>query len=321
MTTFESHFCINLHLSIIQITKNTMDFNTISLPDSLQEHVLTKDILFFREISSLEPLADMGQIEALAILIIKKGKLTFNAPDNQLTARKHDMLTLPMSLIKNCDTSHGSFECSLMAFSKDFVFSILSNTRIKWSNLENAKTIKPLYHLDEDILQIMSDYHKLFHHRSILQNSSKYIHATSTLAISMLADLTEYIKGTNPNTFAENTEPVRQSDVIFKRFIALIIETIADNNLPSRSIQFYADKLNVSPKYLTHVCKTCSGETAKSIIGRMLEKRISHLLMHSDLSIKEIAMNLGFPDVSNFGRYVKAIFGKSPRAIRASLKN
>ena len=75
--------------------------------------------------------------------------------------------------------------------------------------------------------------------------------------------------------------------------------------------------LNVSPKYLTHVCKVCSGDTAKNIIGKMLIKRIETLLLYNDMSIKEIAMQLGFPDVSNFGRYVKAKLGESPRAIRS----
>ena len=49
----------------------------------------------------------------------------------------------------------------------------------------------------------------------------------------------------------------------------------------------------------------------------MLIKRIETQLLYNDMSIKEIAMQLGFPDVSNFGRYVKAKLGESPRAIRS----
>lgn len=298
-----------------------MDFKTISLPGSLKEHILTKDIMFFREIKSLELFADIPQLEILTILVVKKGKLSINVGGNTITARKHDLLVLPISFLRQGGNTSDTFECSIISLSKDFMFSILSNTRIKWSNIENLKSFNPLVHLEDNIMQIMSCYFNLLNQRTFLEKGHKYETTTSTLVISMIADLFNYIKLSGINDLIETDEPVRQSDVIFKRFIALINETLADNNLPSRSIQYYAENLNVSPKYLTHVCKTCSGETAKSIIGHMLEKRIMHLLMHSDLSIKEIAVNLGFPDVSNFGRYVKAKFGKSPRAIRASLKN
>ncbi len=298
-----------------------MDFKTISLPNSVQEHILTKDILYFREITSLEEFENIKQIEALAILIVNKGKITINVNEQQIIARKHDLISLPFSLIKHGNISNGTFECSMIALSKNFMFGILSITRIKWSNLENIKQFNPLIHLDDNILQIMHDYNRLFYHRLTLQNSDKYDRSTSSLVLAMLSDLFSYCKQNGYANLDESKEPVRQSDVIFKRFIALINQTIADSNSPSRSIQYYADSLNVSPKYLTHVCKTCSGETAKSIIGHVLEKRIDHLLLHSDLSIKEIAVKLGFPDVSNFGRYVKSKLGKSPRAIRASIKS
>ncbi|WP_287679026.1 helix-turn-helix domain-containing protein, partial [Bacteroides sp.] len=80
------------------------------------------------------------------------------------------------------------------------------------------------------------------------------------------------------------------------------------------------EKLFVTPKYLSAICKEISGETASDIITRYVKKDIECLLKQPNKTIKEIANELDFANLSFFGKYVKRIFGVSPKEYRENIK-
>lgn len=284
--------------------------------DKRNKDIVTENVAYFKDIEALAPYIDKDPVEALALIFVTKGKLTITIDSETVVARSHDLLVCRPHTIFGKYSVSSNFDCSVVALSKDFIYNIISNVRIKWVNITSTRT--PLLHLDDNMVRLINNYYHLLG-SSIVANTDGY-NAMSVryLTFALLEELKSYalrIGAIPVEQLDEN--PVRQSDVIFKRFITLASKAMAEETNPSRSIQYYADMLNVSPKYLTHVCKVCSGDTAKNIIGKMLIKRIETLLLYNDMSIKEIAMQLGFPDVSNFGRYVKAKLGESPRAIRS----
>ena len=284
--------------------------------DKRNKDIATENVAYFKDIEALAPYIDKDPVEALALIFVTKGKLTITIDSETVVARSHDLLVCRPHTIFGKYTVSSNFDCSVVALSKDFIYNIISNVRIKWVNITSTRT--PLLHLDDNMVRLINNYYHLLG-SSIVANTDGY-NAMSVryLTFALLEELKSYalrIGAIPVEQLDEN--PVRQSDVIFKRFITLASKAMAEETNPSRSIQYYAEMLNVSPKYLTHVCKVCSGDTAKNIIGKMLIKRIETLLIYNDMSIKEIAMQLGFPDVSNFGRYVKAKLGESPRAIRS----
>ena len=284
--------------------------------DKRNKDIATENVAYFKDIEALAPYIDKDPVEALALIFVTKGKLTITIDSETVVARSHDLLVCRPHTIFGKYTVSSNFDCSVVALSKDFIYNIISNVRIKWVNIASTRT--PLLHLDDNMVRLVNNYYNLVG-SSIVANMNVFNPMSARyLTFALLEELKSYalrIGAIPVEQLDEN--PVRQSDVIFKRFITLASKAMAEETNPSRSIQYYAEMLNVSPKYLTHVCKVCSGDTAKNIIGKMLIKRIETLLLYNDMSIKEIAMQLGFPDVSNFGRYVKAKLGESPRAIRS----
>ena len=101
-------------------------------------------------------------------------------------------------------------------------------------------------------------------------------------------------------------------DSLFQRFLQLL------NSRPSRhrSVQSYADDLCVTPKYLSAVCKKNSGKTARQWISEHIIEDIRYYLRQTDLSIKQVSSQLGFPNTSFFGKYVKEHFGMTPTQLR-----
>ena len=80
-----------------------------------------------------------------------------------------------------------------------------------------------------------------------------------------------------------------------------------------REVSFYADKLCISTKYLTGICKAVTGDSAKKIIDDFAILEIKVLLQSTELTVQEIADRLGFPDQSYLGRYFKRHEGMSPK--------
>lgn len=284
--------------------------------DKQNKDIVTENVAYFKDIEALAPYIDKDPVEALALIFVTKGKLTITIDSETVVARSHDLLVCRPHTIFGKYTISSNFDCSVVALSKDFIYNIISNVRIKWVNITSTRT--PLLHLDDNMVRLINNYYHLLGSSIVANTDGDNAMSVRYLTFALLEELKSYalrIGAIPVDQLDEN--PVRQSDVIFKRFITLASKAMAEETNPSRSIQYYAEMLNVSPKYLTHVCKVCSGDTAKNIIGKMLIKRIETLLLYNDMSIKEIAMQLGFPDVSNFGRYVKAKLGESPRAIRS----
>ena len=100
-----------------------------------------------------------------------------------------------------------------------------------------------------------------------------------------------------------------RQDEIFKNFIALVHE----NCISRREVTFYANRLRISTKCLTGICKSVTRDSAKKIIDDFAILEIKVLLQSTELTIQEIADRLGFPDQSYLGRYFKRHEGMSPK--------
>ena len=101
---------------------------------------------------------------------------------------------------------------------------------------------------------------------------------------------------------------------LFNKFIHLLYASVPQKT----DVGYYADKLCVTPKYLSTVCKQVAGETASSIINRYLTNEIRNRLMDFGKPIQAIAYELGFANQSFFGKYVKAHLGMTASQFRES---
>lgn len=110
-------------------------------------------------------------------------------------------------------------------------------------------------------------------------------------------------------------EGISRQEELFKRFIQLIHK----HCLNQREVSFYAQKMFITPRYLSAITLAVAGETAKNIIDKHVILEIKVLLESTDLSIQEIANRLQFPDQSFFGRYFKKHTSISPQYYRRKL--
>lgn len=81
-----------------------------------------------------------------------------------------------------------------------------------------------------------------------------------------------------------------------------------------RSVQFYADLLHITPKYLSAIIHKFTGLTASQAIDQYVVFAIKQTLYNNENNIKKISVEYNFQNQSFFGRYFKRITGMSPNA-------
>ena len=81
-------------------------------------------------------------------------------------------------------------------------------------------------------------------------------------------------------------------------------------------MEHFANQLCITPKYLTVTCKKNSGKTANQWITEYTLADIAFYLKSTDMPIKEVATQVGFPNASFFGKFVKDHFKMSPKRYR-----
>ena len=121
----------------------------------------------------------------------------------------------------------------------------------------------------------------------------------------------EYLQR-NPQYRPDEVKSYRVRE-LFNRFMMLLER---DHKI-SRDVNYYAAQMNISSKYLTNIVNQVTGHTPKTIIGQYVILQLKLHLKRSTQSIKEMAWEFHFADVSFFCRYFKKHTGLTPQQIRS----
>lgn len=99
----------------------------------------------------------------------------------------------------------------------------------------------------------------------------------------------------------DNTQAIQSSKLISIKFKDLLEKHFSEWH----KVNEYASELNISPDYLNATLKSGIGKTAKELIQQRIILEAKRLGLHTELSGKEIAFQLGFEDPSHFSKFYK----------------
>lgn len=100
-----------------------------------------------------------------------------------------------------------------------------------------------------------------------------------------------------------------------KRYL-LFKEMISQHHQQEHQLSFYAKQLSTTEKSLSRSCIEAEGQNAKKVILNHLSLEAKRLLAYTDLSVKQIAGQLGFDEVTNFSKFFKRETGYTPSSFR-----
>ena len=98
-----------------------------------------------------------------------------------------------------------------------------------------------------------------------------------------------------------------------EEIVAHFLQCVADNYRKHRELSFYADKLSLSLKYMSHVVYKQTGRHPSQWIKDYVILDAKTMLRNGGYTVQQVADELNFPNQSFFGKYFKEAVGMSPK--------
>ena len=199
--------------------------------------------------------------------------------------------------------------------SEDFsgFFTVMSNRYINSLNIQTWTPLfvsiekNPVIPLAEDDLKPIMAYF------SLLKESIKRIDNPYRMdTVKYLTKAFFYDIGYQIHKKPESNKKSKY-EILVDRFLTLVEKHYREE----RNVGFYADKLQITPKYLSSLLKENTGKFANEWIDSYVILEAEALLKSTNMTIQQISDELNFPTQSVFGKYFKRLTGKSPREYKS----
>lgn len=247
------------------------------------------------------------KVDFLLIIVVKSGRIAMRTNKVESIASSNDIIICqPNTMMNECMFSI-DLSAKAVCLSSQMARKMLHIGDVV--DLSFYLKHKPIIHVDESTMNTFEKYHALLTEQLLKEETMYKKQIISSLVSSFLFCLLSIIENATPQRTALN---ISRSSVLFKQFIDLLTSL----EVKPRNLNYYSSKLCITSKYLSNICKENSGKTAYNWIIEYAIEDINRLLSHSDMSIKEIANYLDFPNLSFFGKFVKAHLGCSPTEFR-----
>lgn len=267
------------------------------------------DVGFADDITAVTHLVEAFKVNFVAMVFCTCGSLTMKINSVQYTINANDGILVDMQNVVSDISYDSEMNCKIICISLDSGVSFL--TKSMFEAFMHVKA-HPVVHFSVNEMELMSKYYELAVFK--MRYPETGMNGKESMQMILRAYVLDMLANINIHMgIPRDTDVIlRQADKIFHRFI----KELAESNGVQHSVKYYADQLCVSPKYLTSICRKQEGKTAGELITINTVGHVKQLLLYSSLSIKEVATQLGFENLSFFGKYVKKHLGESPNNYR-----
>jgi len=255
------------------------------------------------------------RFDGYIIFYLKKGHFAVDVNLHTYEVREHSlMINVPGNIVKvsRYDEEHiDQLDLVFVLISKEFMSDIqLDFGKVFQDGLNLLHN--PCIILDDFQMAVANDY---------LNLARKLIGAPLSYKREIIGSLLTSLTYLAADVWSKQVDEARKlalnpgatrSNQILEHFLALVSE----HHNEERGVAFYADKLCLTPKYLSKLVKTASGRSAPDWIDAFVILEAKNLLKYSDLPIKEVVYRLHFPNPSVFHKFFKAHTGLTPMQYR-----
>lgn len=265
-------------------------------------------------IDELQNLKEPGPVktEVIVIVLCLKGKASLYLDGETFHIGVNDLLICHPNIIIEQSMVSVDIKYRCICMSPEYVQQLGMISNDTWNILHFLEK-SPVLHLNPDEVSLFCLYYDLMRSKLIGKPGHHQKELVDALLQAFLYEFHDVLEH-----FVSITPPKYSSgEKLFKDFIMMLTSDYPKD----RSVSTYAERLCITPKYLSAVCKEFTGKPASDLIDKYVIKDILYLLKKTNKSIKEICNELEFPNISFFGKYVKRTIGMSPKLYREKLRN
>lgn len=261
--------------------------------------------------TSMAPIYDVLSFYKITFITRNKGRLKYGR--NYYDYAEGSMLFLaPNQLVGSTDYNSETY-CYILLIHPDFLLGHPIAGKIKQYSYFSYASNEALHLSDAEREIILSVY------RIMEQElSSRVDEFSQEVVIAQLELLLSYVNRFYKRQFI--TRKVANNDILQKT------ETILDNYLNDQqslykglpTVQYLSEQLNISPGYLSDMLRSLIGQNAQQYIRNKLIEKAKERLINTDLTVAEIAYELGFEHPQSFSKMFRLRTGFSPQEFRTS---
>lgn len=272
---------------------------------------LDGDVMFLNDLRKITNLSAMRK-GYNTIIHCQGGRILVEIGGNQqVKIRPGQMLLIPAGKLVQPLMISTDVNASVLLISDKTLKSALGNQLSIWNK---AMYMKEIYVVEEaGWVEAMESYARTIFKTGSLPVLFREI--LSSFLRMMLLMICEELMQHDDMTSLNDASTTHDKEV-FNEFLQLL----SQQNQKRQRVSYYADKMNISPKYLSSICKKVSGKNPMRWITENAMQDCYSLLKDTDLSVKEISNRLGFPNPSFFGQYFREQAGVTPMEYRIEHK-
>ena len=269
------------------------------------------DLTVIDNIRDVDDLSTMRQ-NFNTIVHCKKGRILVEVGgNNEVKVKPGQLLLIPEGKLVQPMMVSTDVEASAVLISDRMLKSILNNQINIWNK---AMYMKEIYVVDKtDWIDGLGEYTRCIFKANVLP--LLYHEITTAFLRMLLLMICEELMKHDTMSLKDDYSTIHDKE-IFNQFLQLL----AKQNKKRQRVSFYANSLNITSKYLSSVCKRVSGKSPIRWIIDSVMQDCYRLLSETDLSVKEISNQLGFPNSSFFGQYFREQAGVTPMEYRIEHK-
>lgn len=256
------------------------------------------------------------RIDGYLFILCESGSLRLDVNLCEVELKKNMILVSAPSNILRIKEAHEydgeKLSYIVLAMTKEFLSSLILDLN-KTVTDKLSQLSCPVFSVSDEDISILSDNNKLIANviDSDLHFKKEIVNAMISAGIYHVMSI--WKRSEEQSQEQSQVRPSR-SRTIYEKFLKLVTEHYSQH----RSVGFYADKLSLTPKYLSKLIKNESGRSAPEWIDAYVILEAKNLLKHSNIAIKEIVYKLNFPNQSVFYKFFKMRTGMTPSEYRNS---
>lgn len=258
------------------------------------------------------------RFDGLMFVLVLKGKLEAEINLQKVVIEPNSVLSLgPDRIISSKQTDFSDFEAYFLFMSPQFLRDInidmnIVNSAGRFAAIRDDRN--PVLSLTVEESELLQKYLELLHDNTTQNVDELYIKSISrNIIASILYQIMQFVSTRTPQPIEEERPRTRRANYV-QEFMRLV----HTHYRQERSIGFYADKLFISPKYLSLIIKEMTGRSAAEWIDECVILEAKNLLRYSGKNIQQVAYELNFTNQSSFGKYFKHLTGMSPSQFQKS---
>lgn len=242
--------------------------------------------------------------------IVTKGKMEASINGHRTIIGEHQMMVCPSSAIMEDLMISPDLKCIIICLTDRLLKMLIHSYTSIWNIALYVKNVNKvdLKEKDIDVIERVIDLLKIYISDKNIYFRESIIHSLiQTLLLDFCSTLKAYC------CVSDNSDRITSAEKLFNGFI----DILSKSEIKRHPITFYSDKLFISSRYLSSICRKLSGKSAQKWIQDYLNDDINYMLLSTEMNVKSIAVKCGFSSIALFDKYVKSHFGMSPQKYRS----